>query len=172
MPCTCPTCPQQVTQFQSNEGRKLQRYLEIKSWITDNYVSDWWLKFVYLRGRSPLMINSNYYGIGEGSMEWVPTDNQVARYARPGAGETAPLNIPHDGDGNQGWASRRLCVRWLLYLSVKSRTLASSVLTSGWLAVPIPPPRSGQTSLSWKCLRMEHCWRRRGRGPTGQWQRM
>jgi len=24
-------------------------------------VSDWWEQYVYLRGRSPLMINSNYY---------------------------------------------------------------------------------------------------------------
>ena len=26
-------------------------------------VSDWWEEYVYLRGRAPLMVNSNYYGI-------------------------------------------------------------------------------------------------------------
>lgn len=24
-------------------------------------VSDWWEEYVYLRGRSPIMVNSNYY---------------------------------------------------------------------------------------------------------------
>lgn len=24
-------------------------------------VSDWWEEYVYLRGRSPLVVNSNYY---------------------------------------------------------------------------------------------------------------
>lgn len=24
-------------------------------------VSDWWEEYIYLRGRSPLMVNSNYY---------------------------------------------------------------------------------------------------------------
>ena len=28
-----------------------------------NYVSDWWEEYVYLRGRSPIMVNSNFYGI-------------------------------------------------------------------------------------------------------------
>lgn len=31
-------------------------------WAT-NYVSDWWEEFVYLRGRTPLIINSNFYGV-------------------------------------------------------------------------------------------------------------
>lgn len=25
-------------------------------------MSDWWEEYVYLRGRSPLMVNSNFYG--------------------------------------------------------------------------------------------------------------
>ncbi|KOB77410.1 putative carnitine o-acyltransferase, partial [Operophtera brumata] len=29
---------------------------------SSNYVSDWWEEYVYLRGRSPLMVNSNFYG--------------------------------------------------------------------------------------------------------------
>jgi len=31
-------------------------------WAT-NYVSDWWEEYVYLRGRFPLVVNSNFYGI-------------------------------------------------------------------------------------------------------------
>lgn len=50
-------------EFQKGIGAKLQRYLVLKSWWSSNYVSDWWEEYVYLRGRSPLMINSNFYGI-------------------------------------------------------------------------------------------------------------
>ncbi|CAH0546637.1 unnamed protein product [Brassicogethes aeneus] len=50
-------------EFQKGIGKKLQRYLVLKSWWSSNYVSDWWEEYVYLRGRSPLMINSNFYGI-------------------------------------------------------------------------------------------------------------
>lgn len=47
--------------FEETIASKLQRYLVLKSWKSSNYVSDWWEDFVYLRGRTPLMINSNYY---------------------------------------------------------------------------------------------------------------
>lgn len=50
-------------EFEDTLGSKLQRYLLLKSWWSTNYVSDWWEEYVYLRGRSPLMINSNFYGI-------------------------------------------------------------------------------------------------------------
>ena len=43
-------------------GRRLQRYLTLKSFLSINYVTDWWEEFVYMRQRSPIMINSNYYG--------------------------------------------------------------------------------------------------------------
>ena len=56
---------------------RLQRYLCLKWFMAENYVSDWWEEYVYLRGRSPLMINSNYYGI-EGPKA-PPTTNQAAR---------------------------------------------------------------------------------------------
>jgi len=50
-------------EFKNGIGIKLQRYLLLKSYFSTNYVSDWWERFVYLRSRGPLMINSNYYGV-------------------------------------------------------------------------------------------------------------
>ncbi|XP_018360909.1 PREDICTED: carnitine O-palmitoyltransferase 1, muscle isoform isoform X1 [Trachymyrmex cornetzi] len=50
-------------EFQNGIGIKLQRYLFLKSWWATNYVSDWWEEYVYLRGRSPLIVNSNFYGM-------------------------------------------------------------------------------------------------------------
>ena len=60
--------------FLDKEGTQLQRYLKLRSWITQNYMSDWWEDYVYLAsGRKPahpnensspypgIMINSNYY---------------------------------------------------------------------------------------------------------------
>ena len=64
-------------EFESTIGNRLQRWLLLK-WITsDNYVSDWWEEYVYLRGRSPIMINSNYYSLD--SMAKCPTSDQAAR---------------------------------------------------------------------------------------------
>lgn len=42
---------------------KLQRYLYLKSWWSNNYVSDWWEKYAYHMNRAPLLINSNVYGV-------------------------------------------------------------------------------------------------------------
>lgn len=50
-------------EFKQTIGRKLQRYLYLKWMISSNYVSDWWERFIYLRGRSPIMVNSNFYGL-------------------------------------------------------------------------------------------------------------
>ncbi|XP_046390495.1 carnitine O-palmitoyltransferase 1, liver isoform isoform X2 [Ischnura elegans] len=58
---------------------KLQRYLILKSWWSTNYVSDWWEEYVYLRGRSALMVNSNFYGID--AILMYPTKIQAARAA-------------------------------------------------------------------------------------------
>uniref|UniRef100_A0A6P7GLT9 carnitine O-palmitoyltransferase n=1 Tax=Diabrotica virgifera virgifera TaxID=50390 RepID=A0A6P7GLT9_DIAVI len=68
---------QLAAEFENGIGKKLQRYLVLKSWWSTNYVSDWWEEYVYLRGRSPLMINSNFYGIDTVLLH--PTTNQAAR---------------------------------------------------------------------------------------------
>ncbi|XP_037788959.1 carnitine O-palmitoyltransferase 1, liver isoform-like [Penaeus monodon] len=66
-------------EFQKGIGKKLQRYLLLKSWWATNYVTDWWEEFVYLRGRSPIMVNSNFYGTDAILLR--PTRIQAARAA-------------------------------------------------------------------------------------------
>ncbi|XP_066590701.1 carnitine O-palmitoyltransferase 1, liver isoform isoform X2 [Prorops nasuta] len=68
-----------ANEFQNGIGKKLQRYLVLKSWWSTNYVSDWWEEYVYLRGRSPIMVNSNFYGIDAIMMH--PTKVQASRAA-------------------------------------------------------------------------------------------
>ncbi|TRY77592.1 hypothetical protein DNTS_024419 [Danionella cerebrum] len=63
--------------FEKNLGPRLQWYLKLKSWWASNYVSDWWEEYIYLRGRGPIMVNSNYY-----AMDFLyvnPTTRQAAR---------------------------------------------------------------------------------------------
>ncbi|XP_064355550.1 carnitine O-palmitoyltransferase 1, muscle isoform isoform X2 [Dromaius novaehollandiae] len=50
-------------EFKEKTAPQLQKYLVLKSWWTTNYVSDWWEEYIYLRGRGPLMVNSNYYAM-------------------------------------------------------------------------------------------------------------
>lgn len=69
----------EAKEFQNGIAKKLQRYLILKSWWSTNYVSDWWEEYVYLRGRSPLMVNSNFYGVD--AIFAHPTKNQAARAA-------------------------------------------------------------------------------------------
>jgi carnitine O-palmitoyltransferase 1, liver isoform len=68
-----------AAEFKAGIGKKLQWYLVLKSWWATNYVSDWWEEYVYLRGRGPLMVNSNFYGIDAIMMK--PCSNQAARAA-------------------------------------------------------------------------------------------
>ncbi|XP_053986791.1 carnitine O-palmitoyltransferase 1, liver isoform isoform X1 [Hylaeus volcanicus] len=68
-----------ANEFQNGIGVKLQRYLILKSWWATNYVSDWWEEYVYLRGRSPIMVNSNFYGVD--AILMYPSTVQVARAA-------------------------------------------------------------------------------------------
>mmetsp|Transcript_35190 Transcript_35190/g.80282 ORF Transcript_35190/g.80282 Transcript_35190/m.80282 type:complete len:822 (+) Transcript_35190:17-2482(+) len=66
--------------FQKTTGSRLQRYLWAKKiFWAHNYVSDWWLKFVYLASRDPLIINSNYYGLGYAY--YCPSSDQLSRAA-------------------------------------------------------------------------------------------
>jgi carnitine O-palmitoyltransferase 1 len=66
-------------QFVRQEGKKLQGYLGWKHLFSRNYIADWWLNVVYLRGRDSIMINSNYYGLS--TLTKPPTSNQAARAA-------------------------------------------------------------------------------------------
>ncbi|XP_056595432.1 carnitine O-palmitoyltransferase 1, liver isoform isoform X1 [Triplophysa dalaica] len=63
--------------FEKNLGPRLQWYLKLKSWWASNYVSDWWEEYIYLRGRSPIMVNSNYYAMD--FLYAFPTHLQAAR---------------------------------------------------------------------------------------------
>ncbi|XP_064807815.1 carnitine O-palmitoyltransferase 1, liver isoform-like isoform X1 [Oncorhynchus masou masou] len=63
--------------FKKDQAPKLQKYLILKSWWTTNYVSDWWEEYIYLRGRSPIMVNSNFYSMD--LLYVTPTHRQAAR---------------------------------------------------------------------------------------------
>nr|XP_033814266.1 carnitine O-palmitoyltransferase 1, muscle isoform [Geotrypetes seraphini]XP_033814267.1 carnitine O-palmitoyltransferase 1, muscle isoform [Geotrypetes seraphini]XP_033814268.1 carnitine O-palmitoyltransferase 1, muscle isoform [Geotrypetes seraphini]XP_033814269.1 carnitine O-palmitoyltransferase 1, muscle isoform [Geotrypetes seraphini] len=63
--------------FQKKIGPRLQRYLVLKSWWATNYVSDWWEEYIYLRGRGPIMVNSNYYAMD--FLYATPSSCQAAR---------------------------------------------------------------------------------------------
>ncbi|XP_041053357.1 carnitine O-palmitoyltransferase 1, liver isoform-like isoform X1 [Carcharodon carcharias] len=63
--------------FERKVGPRLQWYLKLKSWWATNYVSDWWEEYVYLRGRGPIMVNSNYYAMDY--LYIIPTWKQAAR---------------------------------------------------------------------------------------------
>ncbi|XP_065695562.1 carnitine O-palmitoyltransferase 1, liver isoform isoform X1 [Patagioenas fasciata] len=63
--------------FAFNLGPRLQWYLKLKSWWATNYVSDWWEEYVYLRGRGPIMVNSNYFAMD--FLYLSPTTLQAAR---------------------------------------------------------------------------------------------
>ena len=53
-------------------------FFSLPRWST-NYVSDWWEEYVYLRGRAPIMVNSNFYGID--TLLRHPSKIQAARAA-------------------------------------------------------------------------------------------
>nr|XP_034320165.1 carnitine O-palmitoyltransferase 1, liver isoform-like isoform X2 [Crassostrea gigas] len=68
---------QDAADFERGYGPKLQRILVLKSWWCNNYVTDWWEKYVYLSSRGPLPINSNYYILDQ--EHWTPSPIQTAR---------------------------------------------------------------------------------------------
>uniref|UniRef100_A0A8C3A150 Carnitine O-palmitoyltransferase 1, muscle isoform n=1 Tax=Cyclopterus lumpus TaxID=8103 RepID=A0A8C3A150_CYCLU len=63
--------------FKDSKAARLQRYLILKSWWGTNYVSDWWEEYIYLRGRGPIMVNSNFYIMD--LLYMTPTHRQAAR---------------------------------------------------------------------------------------------
>jgi len=65
--------------FLRNEGPALQRHLWLKALVSRNYVALWWEEFVYLRGREPIAVNSNYYALDCGRSR--PTQLQASRAA-------------------------------------------------------------------------------------------
>lgn len=70
---------EKVASFHKNEGWKLQMYLQLRSCVTTSWLWEWWEKYVYLRGRSPIMVNSNYYVLD--AIAYKPTHMQAARSA-------------------------------------------------------------------------------------------
>ncbi len=69
----------QAATFMKVEGPRLQRYLHFKWLVSPNYMTDWWEQYVYLMGRDPIMINSNYYVLDPGRVVSSPV--QTARAA-------------------------------------------------------------------------------------------
>ncbi|KAK7891453.1 hypothetical protein WMY93_023416 [Mugilogobius chulae] len=66
-----------ANEFMNTQATQLQRYLILKSWWSTNYVSDWWEEYIYLRGRSPIMVNSNFFVMD--LLYITPTHRQAAR---------------------------------------------------------------------------------------------
>lgn len=69
----------EALEFERTIASKLQKLLILKSWLTQNYVTDWWTKYVYLMNRQPLANNCNYYIMDQSY--WRATDKPVARSA-------------------------------------------------------------------------------------------
>ncbi|XP_055863429.1 carnitine O-palmitoyltransferase 1, liver isoform-like [Biomphalaria glabrata] len=65
--------------FKKTLGTKAQALLTLRSWYKDNYIDDWWEKYIYLMSRSPLANNSNYYIMDH--CYWTPTTKACARGA-------------------------------------------------------------------------------------------
>jgi len=68
-----------VAAFHKNEGWKLQLFLHLRTFYTTSWLWEWWEKYVYLKGRSPIMVNSNYYVLD--AISYKPTHLQAARSA-------------------------------------------------------------------------------------------
>jgi hypothetical protein len=69
----------QAAAFLAEEGPQLQLLLSLKRLIFAHPTTDWWEKYVYLKGRESIAINSNYYALTQG--RWQPTRSQTARAA-------------------------------------------------------------------------------------------
>jgi carnitine O-palmitoyltransferase 1 len=52
-----------VKEFRKKEGPQLQKALQARAATTDNWLVQWWEELVYLSGRTPLPVFSNWYGL-------------------------------------------------------------------------------------------------------------
>jgi hypothetical protein len=69
----------QAAEFLAGPGPRLQALLTAKSFLWSHPTTDWWERYVYLKGRSTLAVNSNYYALDAGN--WRPTTLPCARAA-------------------------------------------------------------------------------------------
>ncbi|XP_065912520.1 carnitine O-palmitoyltransferase 1, muscle isoform-like [Dysidea avara] len=67
-----------VEEFLNGKGPYIHRMLYLQAWRSRNWCSDLWIEYVYLRGRSSLLINSNYFALD--SME-AESPHQIDRAA-------------------------------------------------------------------------------------------
>ena len=65
--------------FLAGEGPRLQSLLQLKAALYAHPHTGWWEKYVYLKGRSSIAVNSNYYCLTQS--RWLPTRSQTARAA-------------------------------------------------------------------------------------------
>jgi len=106
--------------FLASAGPGLQRLLAVKAFWDTNYVSAFWQRFVYLRGRGSLAVGSNYYG-----------ENQLRRFSQNApASLTNPSSPPFHSSlhppqrsTQRAFARMRACTRARRTSCAQSRTL-------------------------------------------------
>jgi carnitine O-palmitoyltransferase 1 len=67
-----------VEKFVKKDGKRLQIILCLRAFRNRNWINEWWLDYIYLKQRTPICVNSNYYAIGG---KVIPTTFQLDRAA-------------------------------------------------------------------------------------------
>jgi carnitine O-palmitoyltransferase 1 len=67
-----------VQKFIKKDGRRLQLILRLRAFRNRNWLNEWWLDYIYLKQRTPICFNSNYYATGG---KVLPTTSQLDRAA-------------------------------------------------------------------------------------------
>lgn len=67
-----------VEKFIKKDGRRLQLMLRLKAFRDRNWLNEWWLDYIYLKQRTPICFNSNYYAT---CGRHLPTSSQLDRAA-------------------------------------------------------------------------------------------
>jgi carnitine O-palmitoyltransferase 1 len=67
-----------VEKFLKKDGKRLQLILGLRAFRNRNWINDWWLDYIYLKQRTPICFNSNYYATGS---SFTPTHSQLDRAA-------------------------------------------------------------------------------------------